>query len=163
MQKKNNFFEKSIQKNIETFSSNKEIKKFCSNYLNFKNEINIDANQLFNLSKDDMKKIGLNLGQRIKLLYYIEKPKEIEININERSSKEEVASFLKQELNFSDNSINELELDGENIFSSLEIKEIEESQYFEVLTQEKKEKLINLRGKIRHGNKNNNFKKEDKK
>ena len=69
MQNKNNFFEKPIQKNIETFSSNEEIKKFFSNYLNFKKEINIDANQLFNLSKDDMKKFGLNLGQRIKLLY----------------------------------------------------------------------------------------------
>ena len=162
MQNKNNFFEKPIQKNIETFSSNEEIKKFFSNYLNFKKEINIDANQLFNLSKDDMKKFGLNLGQRIKLLYYIEKPNEIKININERSSKEEVASFLKHELNFSDNSINELELDGENIFFSLEIKEIEDSQDFEVLTQEEKEKLINLIRKIRQGNKNNNFKEENK-
>ena len=165
MQNKNKFFQKPIQKNIDIFSSNEEIKKFFSNYLNFKKEINIDAKQLFNLTNDDMKEIGLNLGQRIKLLYYIEnieKQNEIKIDINERSSKEEVASFLKNELNFSDNSIDELELDGENIFANLEIKEIEESQDFEVLTQEEKEKLINLIRKIRQGNKNNNFKKEDK-
>ena len=151
-QNKNNFIQKPFQKNIGVFSNNEEIKKFFKNYLNFEKEISIDINQSFNLSNDHMKKIGLNIGQRIKLLNYIEKPNKINIFIDEKSSKEEVAFFLKNELNFSDNSINELELDGENIFTSMEVKEIEESQDFEILTKEERANLISLIKEIKQGN-----------
>lgn len=102
-----------------------------------------------------MKKIGLNIGQRTKLLDYIKKKNEI--NIDEKSSKEEVTFFLKNKLNFSDNFINKIELDGEDICSLLEINEIEESQDFKDLTQEEKTKLISLVKEIREGNQNKNI------
>ena len=73
-----------------------------------------------------MKGLGFNYGQRKRLIKYInhfkklknEKPDEdkIEINISRKSSIEEINEFLKNELKFSQNIIDDLQLDAESLF-----------------------------------------------
>ena len=58
--------------------------------------------ELKQLTEEDMIKLQLNLGQRIKLRRYINflQEKEITITITEKSSDDETLKFLKNELNF---------------------------------------------------------------
>ena len=93
---------------------------------------------MFKLSIEDMKNLGLNKGQIIKLKKYIEyAKKETNVLISKNSTKEEVASFLKKDLKFSDNTIQELDLDGESLFL-FEEEEIDDSEDFKMLTKEEK-------------------------
>ena len=107
-----------------------------------------------------MKNMGLNLGQRKKLHKYIEfvkknseeKPK---IMLNKNSNEKEVASFLKEQFNFSDKVIENLGLDGESLylFTEEDINEIKD------LTQEQKDNfnkyLITLKNENNNNEENN--------
>ena len=138
-----NFKPKPIKRSISIYSNTDEIKSFFDNYLNFKKELNFEEIQVFGLKDENMKQIGLNLGQRIKLKKYIEYVNKHEIIIDKKSSKEKVALFLENVLLFSKEAINGLDLDGESIFLFDE-DEIDESEDFQNLTKEEKEKLKNF-------------------
>ena len=65
-----------------------------------------------------MKELSLNLGQRKKLIKYINTFKKIndeenKMILNKNSSIEEVAKYLKEILNFCEDSIKVLDCDGE--------------------------------------------------
>ena len=115
---------------------------------------------MIELSIEDMKNIGLNLGQRKKLIKYIEFIKTIknekkdEIVINENSTEEEVAKFLNEKMNFSDKTIKELQLDGTSLFLLTQ----EEIEGLEELNQNEKEKLIHF---VNHKEKIENKQNED--
>ena len=62
----------------------------------------LDGKGIMQLDEEGMEKLGVNVGQRIKLRKYIELFKlEENISINKKSSEEEVTNFLKVKLNFS--------------------------------------------------------------
>jgi len=71
-QNKEKFKPKEINENIP-IAKQEEIKSFFEKYIGFKGNLdNIKGeNDLEKLSKEDMKKLGLNLGQRIRLNRYI--------------------------------------------------------------------------------------------
>ena len=68
--------ENEIKEIISPDSTCEEVSKFLESYLNFKgSEINISGKMLFELSEDDMKKLGMNEIQRKTLIHYINKIK----------------------------------------------------------------------------------------
>ena len=76
---------------------------------------------LLKLNDEDMKKLGMKLGQRKRITKYINHftkkiDKDIYSGISKDSSKSEVEKFLKEKLNISDKTIEYLELDGETLF-----------------------------------------------
>ena len=93
----------------------------------------MDGKGLIKLKEEEIKNLGLNLGQRKKIIKYInyfktleiEEPEETEILITKESSEEEVSKYLKEKLNISDNAIKSLGLDGQSLFN-LEEKDIDE-------------------------------------
>ena len=139
-----------------------KINKFFDKYLNIKENINkLDGKALFELSEEGMKELGLNLGQRRKLEKYIiyfktknedmSKKNKMILDIN--SSEEEVAKYLKEILNFCEESIEELGLVGETLFN-LEEEDIEE---FDIKEEEKEKlkeylRMNNLNNKIKNKN-----------
>ena len=90
-----------------------------------------------NWMKKEWKKLGLNTGQRIKVKKSI-KNNSVIISINNKSREAEVAKFLKIKMNFSQDSIDSLKIDGQSLFL-LEKSGIEE------LLQLKKEEKENLK------------------
>ena len=118
---KDKFILKPYKEIITTSSKEQDVKSFFEKYLAFKGNLNdINGKKMLELTIEDMKNIGLNLGQRKKLIKYIEYVKTIkneELVVNENSTEEEVAKFLKEKMNFPDKTINELVLDGESLFS----------------------------------------------
>ena len=131
---------------------------FFLTYLDFKEKAqNINGKIMINLTEEEMKKLGMNLGQRKKLIRYINQLKQNEINsdkinITRESSEEEISKFLKEKLNFDQEIIDDLELDGEALFE-LEDEEIDEID----LTNDQKERLK----RFLKENKNINKKQED--
>ena len=93
-----------------------------------------------------MKNLGLNIGQRKRLIKYIKHVKKIndnkkyKIKITEKSTQKEVNQFLKEELKFSDRAIYELGLDAISLFLVTE-KEIDDSKE---LNKEEKENYKNF-------------------
>ena len=144
MDSKNNFLQSTNKdKNVEIISSNstcEEVSNFLSSYINFKgNTLNMTGKMLFELSEDNMKKLGMNLEQRKKLINYInqqlqkkehenEDEEEYIIDITRNSNSEEVSKFLKEKLHFSQDIINELDLDAEHLFL-LEYEDLEKPKY----------------------------------
>ena len=108
----------------------------------------MDGKGLIELKEEEIKNLGLNLGQRKKIIKYInyfktlkiEEPEETEILITKESSEEEVSKYLKEKLNISDTAIESLGLDGESLFN-LEETDIDEA---EDLNQEEKTSLKNF-------------------
>ena len=91
-----------------------------------------------------MKELGLRFGQRKRLIKYIRCFKTLEsadkediVLINEKSSSEEVSKFLRLKLNFSQDSIDNLALDGKSLFD-LEEKDIDNAKE---ITEKEKEIL----------------------
>ena len=111
------FKEEEIFEEISLDSSSEEVKKFLENYLDFKENYNLNGEILFELCEEDMKKLGMKLGQRKKLIKYI---KQINMNKNKsitmKSSEVETANFLMKELKLSKQIVEELGLDGETLF-----------------------------------------------
>ena len=138
---KDKFKEKEKNEEITIKSKPKDVKSFFENSLNFKGELNnMNGKTLLEMDEEGMKKLGLNLGQRKRLTSYISYFKTLkvkEIVVTSQSSKEEVAEFLRNELDFSESTISELELDGESLFL-LEEEDLDEE---ESLQPEEKEKL----------------------
>lgn len=136
------FKEKEIKESLNSYSNEEEVKIFFDKYLNFKKNLNkLRGKSLFELSEENMKELSLNLGQRKKLIKYINTFKKIndeenKMILNKNSSIEEVAKYLKEILNFCEDSIKVLDCDGEYLFS-LEKKDIEELN----LKEGEKEKL----------------------
>ena len=136
---------------INIDSSQEDVKIFFEEYLGFQGELNkMDGKKLFNSSKDQLKNLGLNLGQSKKLLNYIQYVKNLKniekpiIQITKDSKEEEVGLFLKEKLNFSEDVIKELSLDGESIVLLTE----EEIEDLDLLKEKEKEDLKKLIKKL---------------
>ena len=120
---KDKFKKIEIKGQITINSTSEEVGKFFESYLYFKeNSKNINGKKLMELNEADMKKLGMKLGQRKRLISYIN---HVDNNISINSSFEEVSQFLRNKLNISENSIKELALDGEALFS-LKYNDIDE-------------------------------------
>ena len=73
---KDKFKEKEINGYISSNSSSEEVQKFFESYLDFKeNSNNINGKMLLELKEEDMKKLGMKLGQRKRLIKFIEQIK----------------------------------------------------------------------------------------
>ena len=83
------YFKEKINKKLITINSKpEEVKLFFENYLKFnKNIDDLDGKKLIEFNEEKMKEIGLNLGQRKKLIKYIDYPKEINNNNNQEEEK----------------------------------------------------------------------------
>ena len=143
---KAHFKNKEIKETITAISKPEEVKNFFERCLNFKESLNdLDGKGLLEFNEESMKNLGLTLGQRKKLVKYIEYfktievPKEEEIIITKKSSEEDVAKFLKTKLHFSEDSIDALGLDGESLF----LLQITEVQGLTELQEQERENLIN--------------------
>ena len=152
---KNKFKEKEITEKIMANSNHEEVKNFFEKCIEFTGELNnLDGKGLLELNEEGMKSLGLKFGQRKRLIKYIEyfktlKPppdeEDKELTISRKSSEEEVSKFLKMRLKFSEDSINNMELDGATLFDLQE----EEIDKLEEITSEEKENLKKfLRGEF---------------
>ena len=170
MDSKNIFLQSTNKdKNVEIISSNstcEEVNNFLSSYINFKgNTLNITGKMLFELSEDNMKKLGMNMEQRKKLINYInqqlqnkehenEDEEEYIIDITRNSNSEEVSKFFKEKLHFSQDIINELDLDAEHLFL-LEYEDLNKPKYSQDKNVFKRlNEFIKKRKKISNDNKN---------
>ena len=113
------FKSKEIIENIP-IKNEEEIKLFFEKFIGYKGNLDgiTTEKELKQLKEEDMNNLGLNFGQRIKLVKYINyfnslKEKEILITITKDSSDKEALNYLKKELNISDKSIDNLGLDVE--------------------------------------------------
>ena len=140
------FGEKQINEKITIKSSPKEVADFFENCLNFKGELNnLDGKGLIELNEEGIKNIGLNIGQKKKIVKYInyfktlkiEEPEETEIILRRNSSEEEVSKYLKEKLKNRTSGIEALGLDGESLFA-LEENDIDGEDDF---NQEEKDSL----------------------
>ena len=144
---KDKFTPKEIKERINQSSTEEEVKNFFERCLDFKGPLeNINGKKLLELTEEEMKKIGLNLGKRKKLTQYIKYfitliPKESaedeidNIPITRTSSRDEVNNFLKFKLKISQDSIDELQLDAESL---LELEE-DEIDGLKVITKDKEQ------------------------
>ena len=154
-EKKEKFLPKEIKKKI-TFKSNEEqLKEFFNEYLGFNGELNgLSGKDLIDLEKNEefMIKLGLNFGQRKKLIRYIQFLEKEEFLINKQSSKEDVSIFLKLKTKLSQESIQKMDLDGKGFFlldeeyiNDLTKISEEEKESLKLAFNEIKNKLNNLR------------------
>ena len=149
---------KSLKKIIDLNSNKTQVKQFFEEYLCFKGNINnIDGKAVLALSEEEMENIGLNIGQRKKLIKYINYFKNLNLKITEKSTKEEVNMFLKEKLKFSDEAIEGLALDAISFFQFSE-NEIDE---FDELTEEEKANYKNYLKQERELKEKEGVKKED--
>ena len=156
---KDKFEEKKIEEKITAISKPEEVSSFFEKCLDFKGDLNnLDGKGLIELNEEGIKKLGLNIGQKKKIVKYInyfktlkvEPPEETEMKITKESSQDEISKYFKEILNLSDSAINALELDGESLFS-LEDSDIDG---VDELTKEEKEKLKNFLKEIKEKNQN---------
>ena len=126
----NIFIYDKIYEEINIDSSSLDVKNFLATYLNFKNNTDIlNGQKLFKLNEEGMVKMGMKLGQRKKLIRYIDylegkNKKEIFIDIDKNSSLEKTKQFLLDKLKLSNKTVDKLQYDGEILFI-LEINDIE--------------------------------------
>ena len=148
---KDKFGEKNYTEVISIYSDSNEVSEFFKKSLNFNGDLNnLDGKGLLELTDETIKNLGLNLGQRKKLVKYIsyfktlkiEPPKEL--TISKESSPEEVVNYLKKKLKFSDEGIKsikeDLEVEGGDSLAFLEDSDIDNCN----LTEEEKLNLKNL-------------------
>ena len=145
--------ENEIEEKISPNSTCEEVSKFFEKYLNFKGNVNITGEMLFKLSEDDIKelcrKLGMKFGRIKRLTIYINKLKlkkeeEYDIDITSKSNFEEVSKFLREKLHYSQNTIDELLLDGNSLFDL----EYEDIQGLDENTAKSLKKFIEKRKKI---------------
>ena len=131
---------------ISKRSTKEEVAKYFKEKLNFSSQIiedlELDGECLFLLEESDMKDDeALKLKNLVKELkeksHKTEKPK---IKITTHSKEKEVAQFLKEQLKFSEDSIDALGLDGESLF----LLEGSEIDYLTELRPEERENLKNF-------------------
>ena len=153
---KENLKPKDINDNIQ-IANEAEIKSFLEKYIGFKGELEgiKSENELKELKEEDMKKLKLNFGQRIRLSRYInhfnsikeKNQKEIKITITRDSNDEEALNFLLNELKISKESIENLGLDAgisQNLFDPEALSENDLNSYLkdEFIKQEDYDTLI---------------------
>ena len=125
------FKPKEIKERLTIKSNNEKVKYFFEKCLGFKGNLdNMDGKRLIELEgkEEEMKKLGLNLGQRKKLIRYInhfktlkEEPEDVFIFIDEESSEEDIVKFLRLKSKLSQESIEAAELiDAQSLFSLTE-------------------------------------------
>ena len=120
---KDKLIPRDINENIP-LQNKEEIKTFFEKSIGFKGDINDinGENDLKRLKEEDMIKLGLNIGQRIKLTRYInylnskEEQDNFIITITKESSPDDTANYLKNQLNISQESIENIGLDNEYLF-----------------------------------------------
>ena len=140
------FKPKDITETIKGKSNKEIIKNFFEKCLSFQGNINgyLNRKRLIELegNEEEMKKMGLNLGQRKKLIRYINyfktlKDEESEddfIYIDEESNDEDVAKFLRLKSKLSQESIISLGLDAQSL---LLLDEAEIDNSTEISNEEK--------------------------
>ena len=143
-QNKDKIKEKEITEKIYPNSSKEEVKAFFEKSIDFKGELNsLDGKGLLELNETGMQSLGLKFGQRRRLIKYIDffktlkPPEEKPLSISRKSSKDEISNFLKLRLKFSQDSIQNIDIDAESLFD-LKDEEIDE---LNEITSEEKEKL----------------------
>ena len=150
-QNKDKFGEKKYTEVISIYSDSNEVMEFFKKCLNYEGNLNnLDGKSLLELTEDSIKAMELKLGQRKKLIKYInyfktlkiEPPKELKLNKD--STAEEVLEFFKKKLNFSNEGIKclkeDLGVEGEETLLYLEESDIDNAE----LTIEEKASLKNL-------------------
>ena len=99
------------------------MKLFLKGFLDFEENLdNLNGKKLFELNKEDMEKLGMKLGQRRKLIRYInnfqyKRKKEVFIEINKDSPQKDFEKFLSEKLYLSKKTIEFLGFDKDAIFS----------------------------------------------
>jgi len=154
-----------IKETISSSSTREEVISFLERYINFKGtSLNITGKELFELSENDMNKLGMDLVQRKKLINYIkqqiqnkehekEDEEEYDIDITSNSNSEEVSKFLKEKLHFSQDIIKELNLNAEELFL-LDYEELDKQKYLlDKNVTNKLNKFIEKMKKISNDNK----------
>ena len=148
-QNKDKFGEKKYTEVISIYSEPKEVSEFFQKSLNFNGELNnLNGKGLLELTDESIKALGLNLGQKKKLIKFInyfktlkiETPKEL--ILTKESKLEEVVEYLKKKLNFSEEGIKslvELGLEGGESLLFLEESDIDNCS----LTDEEKSSVKN--------------------
>ena len=152
---KDKFEEKQINEKITAKSNPTEVAEFFKKCLNFNGELNnLNGKGLIELNEEGINKLGLNIGQKKKLIKYINYFKTLKIDETEdtneiiftkESTEEEITKYLKEKLNFRDSAIESLGLDGDSLFT-IEEKDIDE---LEELNQEEKNNLKQLIKKLK--------------
>ena len=94
---KDNFPEIKIEEKINESSSVEEVKTFFENCINFKLESELDGMLLLELSDEDISKLGLNIGQKKRLIKYINFFKSNKPENKEDIDKKEEKSDEKEE------------------------------------------------------------------
>ena len=176
---KDKFKPKEIKENIP-IKNDEEIKTFFEKFIGFKGNLDTikEENDLKQLKKEDMEKLGLNLGQRIKLARYIDyfnslkEKKEIKITITKETNDDDALNYLKTELNISEESIENLGLDsdvadtllGSNALSENDLNECLEKKQIKKQEYDSLMKFIKLRDEMKEKESNKiskNSNKED--
>ena len=151
-----------INKNLKLTDKSDCVKvaDFFKKSLNYSGNLNkLDGKGLLKINSEEIEKLGLNMGQKKKIIKYIdyfktlkeENPEEKEIIITKESTKEEVAKFLKDKFNLSKEVIESLDLDGE-IFLLLEDNDIDD---VDELNEEEKLKIKNYLNELKSKNEEN--------
>ena len=143
---KNQFIEEPINITLNNNSNINEVKNFCKEYLSFKGKLNndLDGKKILKLSEQEMKNIGLNLGQRKKLLNYIK-------HFDKMNYNKELKKFLKEKLNFTQQEVESLNLNGDDLYAFAK-EEIGKSH----LAPKMKNKYKKLLKKLKEKNNNSN-------
>ena len=152
---------KEIKEKITIKSSIQEVNTFLEKSFNFKGKNNtINGEKLFLLDNEGMNKLGFNLGQKKKLIKYINYFKNLpiednaekefeeeEIIIHKNSTKEEVSKFLRKNSKLSQEIIDDLGFDAKSL---LEIT----NEEIDDLTQLKKEEKESLKKSLKKNKEN---------
>ena len=161
---------KEFEEKITTKSSVEEVKNFFEKSLDFKGDITLSGEKLLELDEEKIKALSLNIGQKIKLLRYIDyfktlkddedEKKEDEYIVTPESTQEEINNYLRFKVKLSAEIVDSLSLDAESLFllNDDEIDDLTE------LKDEEKERLkISLKEmkNISNIEINNNSSKED--
>ena len=124
---KNNFKERKYEEKIYPNSTKEEVKQFFEKCIEFKGDLNdTDGKKLLEMKEEEMDKLGLKFCQKKRLIKYInyfktlKPPEEENILITRKSSEQDVSKFLKFKLRFSQDSIDDLCLDGGTLFELTE-------------------------------------------
>ena len=161
-QNKDKFGEKHFTEVISIYSDSNEVAEFFKKSLNFEGNLgNLDGKALLELTDEEIKKLGLNLGKRKKLAKYIKYFKTLKVEppkepiLTKESTLEELENYLKKKYKFSEEGINCLKEDlGVESGDSLLL--LEESDIDNCsLTNEEKINLKNIIIEIKKGESNN--------
>jgi len=87
---KSKFINNNLKKEISFNANYEEVKEFLESYLDYKGNIkNLNGKRLFELNEDSMKKIGMKIGQRRRLIKYINYVNENKNN-NQKNNKQKI-------------------------------------------------------------------------